>query len=221
MAVNGECESVVVVHGLWMKGFEMFLLQWRLRRAGYRVYRFSYRSVARDLIENARQLNIFLQQVEGEKVHFVAHSLGGLVVRRLLHDFPEQRPGYIVTLGSPHSGSYVADRLSRMGWFRRLLGYSFPTLTGQLFPWHGERPLGSIAGDLSIGIGQVVRSLPCPNDGTVSVDETQLVGMSDHVVVHASHMALLFSRSAAEQTLHFLYYGNFDHDENVAVARGD
>ncbi len=221
MLKKGRRESVVLVHGLWMKGFEMILLQWRLRRAGYRVYRFSYRSVARDLVENAQRLNIFLQRVDGEKVHFVAHSLGGLVVRRLLHDFPEQRPGRIVTLGSPHSGSYVADRLSRMGWFRRLLGYSFPTLTGELFPWHGERPLGSIAGDLSIGIGQVVRSLPCPNDGTVSVAETRLAGMSDHVLVHASHMALLFSCQAAKQTLHFLRYGNFDHDENAAVASGD
>ncbi len=214
-------ESVVLVHGLWMKGFEMFLLQRRLRLAGYRVYRFSYRSVARDLIENARQLNLFLQRVEGNRVHFVAHSLGGLVVRRLLYDFPGQRPGRIVTLGSPHSGSYVADRLSRMGWFRRLLGYSFPTLTGELLPWHGERQLGSIAGDLRIGIGQVVRSLPCPNDGTVSVSETLLAGMSDHVVVHASHMALLFSRPAVEQTLYFLRYGYFMHDEKPVAARGD
>lgn len=219
--IKNDQESVVLVHGLWMKGFEMILLQRRLRRAGYRVYRFSYRSVAHDLMENAWRLNRFLQKVEGETVHFVAHSLGGLVVRRLFHDFPEQRPGRIVTLGSPHTGSYVADRLSRMGWFRRLLGYSFPSLIGELFPWHGERPLGSIAGDLSIGIGQVVRSLPCPNDGTVSVEETRLAGMSDHVVVHASHMALLLSHSAAEQTLHFLRYGCFDHNENAAVARGD
>jgi pimeloyl-ACP methyl ester carboxylesterase len=215
-----ERESIVLVHGLWMKGFEMRLLQWRLRRAGYRVYRFSYRSVARDLIENARHLNIFLQKVEGETVHFVAHSLGGLVVRRLLHDFPEQRPGRIVTLGTPHIGSYVANRLSRMGWFRRLLGYSFPSLKGELSPWHGERQLGSIAGDLSIGIGQVVRSLPRPNDGTVSVVETQLERMSDHVVLHASHMALLFSQQAAEQTIHFLRNGVFEHDITSSLTQG-
>lgn len=214
-------ESIVLVHGLWMKGYEMFLLRYRLQQAGYRVYQFSYRSVAHDLVENAWRLNRFLQKVEGETVHFVAHSLGGLVVRRLLHDFPEQRPGRIVTLGSPHTGSYVADRLSRMGWFRRLLGYSFPALTGELFPWHGKRQLGSIAGDLTIGIAQIVQELDRPNDGTVSVAETRLEGMSDHTVVHASHMALLFSRQAAEQTLHFLRYGNFFHDENSAATCGD
>lgn len=207
----GNQESIVLIHGLWMKGQEMMLLQRRLRRAGYRVYRFSYRSVAHDLVDNAWRLNCFLQKVEGETVHLVAHSLGGLVVRRLLHDFPEQRPGRIVTLGSPHSGSYVASRLSRMGWFRRLLGCSFPTLKGELFPWQSERQLGSIAGDLTIGIGQLLRSLPKPNDGTVSVAETLLEGMSDHVVVHASHMALLFSRRAADQTIHFLRQGCFDH----------
>lgn len=204
-------ESVVLVHGLWMKGQEMLLLQWRLRQAGYRVYRFSYRSVAHDLVKITWRLNRFLQKVEGETVHFVAHSLGGLVVRHLLYDYPEQRPGRIVTLGSPHSGSYIADRLGRMGWFRRLLGYSFPALQGELSPWQGERQLGSIAGDLTIGIGQLVRSLPKPNDGTVSVEETRLKGMSDHVVVHASHMALLFSRRAADQTLHFLRHGCFEH----------
>lgn len=204
-----ERESIVLVHGLWMKGFEMSLLQRRLRSAGYRVYRFSYRSVAHDLVENASRLNRFLQKVEGETVHFVAHSLGGLVVRRLFHDFPEQRPGRIVTLGSPHSGSHVAHHLGRMGWFRRLLGYSFPTLKGELVSWHAERQLGSIAGDLTIGVGQVLRSLPKPNDGTVSVSETRLEGMSDHTVVHASHMALLFSMRAAEQTVHFLRHGSF------------
>jgi len=206
-----EQVSVVLVHGLWMKGYEMSLLQRRLRQAGYRVYRFSYRSVAHDLVENARRLNIFLQQVEGHTVHFVAHSLGGLVVRRLLHDYPQQRPGRIVTLGSPHSGSYIANRLSRMGWFRRLLGYSLPTLSGELFAWHGERQLGSIAGDLTIGIGQVVRSLPKPNDGTVSVAETHLTGMTDHLVVHSSHMAMLLSKLVAEQTIHFLRHGRFIH----------
>lgn len=206
-------ESVVLVHGLWMKGPEMSLLRRRLRHAGYRVYQFSYRSVARDLEENVRQLNAFVHQVEGEAVHFVAHSLGGLVVRRLFHDFPRHRPGRIVTLGSPHTGSYVADRLSRSGLFRRLLGQSLPALSGELFPWHGERELGSIAGTLSIGVGLLLSDLPKPNDGTVAVEETRLDGMSDHVMVEASHMSLLFSRQALEQTLSFLQYGEFRHTE--------
>ena len=203
-------ESIVLVHGLWMKGAEMFLLRRRLRQAGYRVYQFSYRSVARELSENARRLNAFVTRVEGERVHFVAHSLGGLVVRRLFHDYPDQRPGRIVTLGSPHTGSYVANRLSRSGLFRKLLGCSLVPLSGELHPWSGRRELGSVAGTLSVGAGWIVRDLPKPNDGTVAVVETRLKNMTDHFEVHTSHMAMLFSREVARQTLHFLRTGRFE-----------
>ena len=190
----------------------MFLLRRRLRRSGYRVYQFSYRSVARDLAQNAARLNDFLQRVEGETVHFVAHSLGGLVVRRLFHDFPEQRPGRIVTLGTPHSGSYVADRLSRSGVFRKLLGSSLMPLTGELPAWPGGRDLGSIAGTLSVGVGWLVRDLSKPNDGTVSVVETRLNAMTDHLLVHTSHMAMLLSNSVARQAAYFLRCGRFRHE---------
>lgn len=206
-------ESIVLVHGLWMKGPEMFLLRCRLRKAGYRVYQFSYRSVARDLGQNARQLNSFLKEVKGKQVHFVAHSLGGLVVRKLFQEFPQQRPGRIVTLGSPHTGSYVADRLSRNGIFRRLFGRSLPALSGTVKPWKSERELGSIAGYLSLGIALLMRDLEKPNDGTVSVRETYLDGMSDHTLVKASHMGLLYSRRATEQVIAFLRNGRFRDSE--------
>lgn len=206
-------ESIVLVHGLWMKGPEMFLLRRRLRKAGYRVYQFSYRSVARDLGQNARQLNSFLKEVEGKQVHFVAHSLGGLVVRKLFQEFPQQRPGRIVTLGSPHTGSYVADRLSRNGIFRRLFGRSRLALSGTVNPWKSERELGSIAGYLSLGIALLMRDLEKPNDGTVSVRETYLDGMSDHALVKASHMGLLYSRRATEQVIAFLRNGRFRDSE--------
>lgn len=204
-------EAVVLVHGLWMKGPEMFLLRRRLRKAGYAVHQFSYRTVAHELGDNARQLQQFVQRLEAETVHFVAHSLGGLVVRRLFHDVPGQRPGRIVTLGTPHSGSYVADRLSRSGLFRRLLGCSLCPLRGELYPWSAVRELGSIGGTLSVGVGWLVRDLPKPNDGTVSVEETRLPGMSDHLLVHTSHMAMLVSKTVAEQTLYFLRHGRFLH----------
>lgn len=204
---------MVLIHGLWMKGPEMYLLRRRLRKAGYRVHQFSYRSVAHELAENARRLNDFVRQLEGDTVHFVAHSLGGVVVRRLFHDYPNQRPGRIVTLGSPHTGSYVANRLSRSGLFRKLLGCSLTPLSGELHPWAGGRELGSIAGSLSVGIGWLVRDLPRPNDGTVAVEETCLERMSDHLVVHTSHMAMLLSKRVARQTIHFLRHGCFMHGD--------
>jgi pimeloyl-ACP methyl ester carboxylesterase len=207
-----EMQTIVLVHGLWMKGLEMTLLRRRLQARGYRVYQFSYHTVGRDLAANAERLNNYLnKQVEGETVHLVAHSLGGLVVRRLLHDFPLQRPGRVVTLGSPHQGSYVAQRASRSGLLRRLLGMSLPALLGEVPPWDARRELGSIAGTLSVGLGWIFRGLPHPNDGTVAVAETRLEGARDHLLLRASHMALLFSRDAAFQVDYFLQQGEFLH----------
>ncbi|MCW8919756.1 MAG: alpha/beta hydrolase [Gammaproteobacteria bacterium] len=205
-------ETIVLVHGLWMNGLEMRWLRRRLQARGYRLYQFHYHTVGRDLAENAACLNRYLAgQVAGETVHLVAHSLGGLVVRRLLHDFPAQRPGRVVTLGTPHQGSYVAGRASRSGLLRRLLGMSLPALLGEVPPWRAERELGSIAGTLSIGAGWLFRGLPRPNDGTVAVVETLLAGQRDHLLLHASHVALLFSRAAALEVDYFLRHGVFHH----------
>jgi len=210
---NKSSDAIVLVHGLWMKGPEMFVLRRRLRQAGYSVYQFSYRSLARDLNGNAQHLQRFLAQVNEEHVHFVAHSLGGLVVRCLFHDFPEQRPGRIVTLGTPHCGSYIADRMSHSGVLKRLLGRSLPALTGELYPWPGERELGSVAGTLGMGVGMLWRDLPRPNDGTVAVASTRLENMVDHITVKASHMGLLFSRESVTQVIAFLSSGRFIHDD--------
>jgi pimeloyl-ACP methyl ester carboxylesterase len=205
-------ESIVLVHGLWMKGLEMRLLRRRLQACGYRVYQFRYRTVGRDLADNAERLNDYLtQQVAGETVHLVAHSLGGLVVRALLHDFVQQRPGRVVTLGTPHQGSYVAERASRSGLLRRLMGMSLPALLGEVPPWRAARELGSIAGSLAMGLGWIFRGLPRPNDGTVALAETRLEGQSDHLLLPASHIGLLFSRVAAVQVDYFLQHGAFRH----------
>ncbi len=206
-------ETIVLVHGLWMRGPDMGLLKWRLQRHGYNVVQFSYDTVGCDLQENARRLNAFVAVLTAPTIHFVCHSLGGLVVRRLFHDFPEQPPGRVVTLGSPHTGSYVARRLSRNGWLRRLFGRALPALDGDVPPWRGERELGSLAGDLAFGPGHwLFRDLPDPNDGTVAVEETRLEGMHDHKCVTATHLGLLLLPSVCDEVLNFLREGCFRPD---------
>jgi pimeloyl-ACP methyl ester carboxylesterase len=196
-----------------MNGWEMFLLRRRLQARGYRVYRFYYRTVGCGLKENAERLDRFLNKhVDGDTVHLVAHSLGGLVVRCLFYDFPRQRPGRVVTLGTPHQGSYVARRAGRCGLLRRLLGMSLSALRGEVPPWNCERELGSLAGTLSLGLGWLFAGVPRPNDGTVAVAETKLEGMQDHLLLRASHFGLLYSRQAALQVEHFLQHGRFHHD---------
>jgi len=190
----------------------MVLLRFRLRHCGFRATQFSYPTVRCNITQNAQRLQRFVNKIDADIIHFVGHSLGGLVIRQLFHDFPTQRPGRIVTLGTPHSGSLVAQQFNRSSVGRMILGHSLEHgLLGDIPPWHDDREIGVIAGNLSIGVGRVLPGLPKPNDGTVAVAETFFNGMTDHAEVHVSHTALLFSSEAANHTCVFLKTGYFNH----------
>jgi pimeloyl-ACP methyl ester carboxylesterase len=208
-----ERAVVVLVHGLWMTGLDMTLLRLRLRRQGFLVRQFRYRTVHCNLRQNAERLQKFLATLPATTTHFIGHSLGGLVIRRLFHDYPQQQPGRIVTLGTPHHGSYVARFFAHNRPLKQLLGKSLSALTGSVPPWQGERELGSIAGSLPIGVGRVVRGLATPNDGTVAVEETVLEQMSDHLVLPVSHMGMLVSARVVTQAGYFLRHGHFIRGE--------
>lgn len=215
MAGPGDA-TVVFLHGIWMTGLDMAVLRRRVRACGFTTRQFSYPSVRATPRENAAQLQRWLAGVEGGTVHFVAHSLGGLVVRWLQQDFPGQRPGRVVTLGTPHAGSRVARVAGQRPWLRRLLGASLEQgLRGDLPPWDATRELGVIAGTGGVGIGRLVTRLVPPHDGTVEVAETALPGMSDFTTVGATHLGLLYSTAAARQVCAFLADGRF-----LAVAAG-
>jgi len=203
-------ETIVLVHGLWMNGMDMLLLRRRLRQAGYRVRRFSYRSLANTPRENARTLQAQIASLDDPVIHFVCHSLGGLVIRHLFDEFPHQRPGRIVTLGTPHRPSHAAQQLYRFTPGRILLGNSISDgLLGSVPDWSGSHDLGSIAGDLQLGMGLIIPGIPKPNDGTVAVAETRLESMRDHAIIHASQSGLLLSREAERYVERFLEKGSF------------
>lgn len=206
-------EIVVLVHGLWMNGLDMGLLKQRITSAGYQTRRFVYPSMKQCPSANAHLLQAFTAGLEAQRVHYVAHSLGGLVLRHLFHLYPEQRPGHIVTMGTPHQPSSAAWRLMNSRGGRLLLGKSADNgLLGYVPPWCDQlHPLGVIAGTLRLGLGMIVPGVPRPNDGTVAVAETRLEGMTDHVSLPVSHFGMLLSRRVADQTLHFLRYARFDH----------
>lgn len=204
-------EAVILVHGLWMPGFDMSLLQYRLRKHGYRCYRFNYASLRRRPRENAVRLSEFANRIDTPFLHFVGHSLGGLVIRHLF-DYEQQRPGRVVTLGTPHRPSHTAQMMYRAA-LLPLLGLSIEQgLVGGAPVWSGSHPLGSIAGTLGIGMGRLIPGLPKPNDGTVAVAETECPHMTDHIRLPATHTSLLFSRAVADQTALFLKEGRFWHE---------
>lgn len=209
--VDSAREQVVLVHGLWMTGHESVVLRRRLAQLGFEVHQFSYRSVHADMAENARQLHEFAEGIDGDQLHFVGHSLGGIVILQLLAEYPRQRAGRVVLLGSPLQGSEVAQRLATWPFGERILGKSIAeaVLARPEREWDGSRELGIIAGNKAVGMGRIVKSLKGPNDGTVMVAETKLPGANAHRVLPVAHTTLLFSSAVADHTAHFLREGRF------------
>ncbi|MEL7448423.1 MAG: alpha/beta fold hydrolase [Pseudomonadota bacterium] len=204
-------DQVVLVHGLWMTGAESVVLRRRLSQLDFGVRQFSYRSVRDGLAENARQLHAFTEEIDSERLHLVGHSLGGLVILRLLAEITDFRPGRVVLLGSPLQGSEVADRLAQWPFGEQVLGRSIAddVLASPKREWDGSRDLGIIAGSKAVGMGRVVTKLRRPNDGTVTVAETRLPGAKAHRVLPVTHSTLLFSSLVADHIARFLREGRF------------
>jgi pimeloyl-ACP methyl ester carboxylesterase len=203
-------ETVVLIPGLWFPAVGLRYLGHHLGRRGYDVRYFSYPSVRHDLRENAARLNAFLAGIEVPVIHLVGHSLGGILIRALFRFHPQQKPGRVVTLGSPHGGSVVARRKNASRAWRRLMGRGVAQmLLGVDWPAPG-RDIGTIAGRRSFGLGRVAGGrLPMPNDGLLTEDETRIAGATDVLALPVSHSGMLFSPEVARAVAAFLADGHF------------
>jgi pimeloyl-ACP methyl ester carboxylesterase len=207
-------EVVVLVHGLWMNGLEFGVLGHRLRSEhGFDVRTFSYPTLHGDLGGVCSALAEFAERSSaGRRVHLLGHSLGGMLVHRTLSECGAERvSGNAVLLGSPLNGSRAARGASRFAVLRPLLG---PLVLEELAEprgraWSGRNALGAIAGTLRMGTGQFFAHFDEENDGTVSVSETRIPGLADHLVVPHSHVGMLFAADVAREVAHFLSHGRF------------
>ncbi len=202
-------EVVVLVHGLWTGGWVWALQARRLARCGFRPVMFSYDSMRCGLTEAARELERFAASLAERPIHFVAHSLGGLVVLRMLEQAPSQRVGRIVLLGTPYAPSLVAQRLGHASWGRMLLGLAMQEWLAREPAAPGGRELGVLAGCRTVGMGRLVANFESANDGVVAVAETRVPGMADFVLLRVAHTEMLWSREVARQTCQFLQSGRF------------
>ncbi|MBI3545753.1 MAG: alpha/beta hydrolase [Gammaproteobacteria bacterium] len=205
-------EIVVLIHGLWLPGCCLWPLARALKRRGFVVKIFSYASVSADLHENAAHLERFLTKLDAATIHLVGHSLGGILIRALFHYYPNQKPGRIVTLASPHQGCRVAQNLDRYGAWRFIMGRSVAQLLAglpQTWPLPA-RAIGCLSGSRSMGTGRLLyRDLPRPNDGLLTLEESTLEPAGARIVLPVSHTGVLFARAVAEQLAHFLNEGRF------------
>ncbi len=208
-------QAVVCVHGLWLSGFAMRYWRTHLERAGYKAYAFSYPTVRSRLAHNRAALLRYVETLPEKHIHFAGHSLGAVTIASMLDEskwkLPGKTLGRIVLAGPPFQGTHAGKTLVDKGYGDMLAGKP-------LQDWLlGHRPsvpigidLGVIAGSSTLGLGRVIApSLPKPNDGTVSVEETRVAGAREHLVLPVGHTGLLMSRRVVTHMIRFFETGSF------------
>ena len=202
-----EKEAIILVHGLWMKGPELFYIRYKLWRQGYKVYQFHYSSLFKTVEENATKLYQFISTIDESVIHFVAHSFGGIVVNHLFQHHEIKKTGKVVMIATPLNGSAIAVYLSQRKYLKYLLGKSIiKGLLGDAPNWSYKREICVIAGTKGIGIGYFLANsaLQEPNDGTVNLHETQLARANESHEVPRSHFLLLVSNQVVKIIVKFL-----------------
>ncbi|MGA2556492.1 MAG: alpha/beta fold hydrolase [Verrucomicrobiota bacterium] len=220
-APAAQADCVILIHGLGRTPLSMMRLEWTLERAGYKVVNFGYPSRQYNVEQLAEKYldKAVAAQGQARQIHFVTHSLGGIVLRQYLAAHAMTNLGRVVMLAPPNHGSELADRLKQSALGRWILGPAgcevgrgALELPERLGPAHF--PLGVIAaaGPVHRWWSQVFSG---PNDGKVSVQSAQLNGMADFLVVPGSHTWIMWRADTARQVLSFLQHGHFARDKRA------
>jgi pimeloyl-ACP methyl ester carboxylesterase len=213
--MDSEADSVILLHGLVRSDRSMKKLEQALLKAGYRVHNVGYASTRTNVEQLAEEaIGAALKLCpKAHKLHFVTHSLGGILVRQYLAHHEIENLGRVVMLGPPNKGSEVVDRL------RDFPGFHFINGDAGLEMGTGEtsvpNKLGAANFDLGIiaGTRSVNLILSCmisgPDDGKVSVENTRLEGMHDHLQMKVTHPFMMRNSKVIEQVIHYLETGRF------------
>lgn len=210
-------EYVILLHGLARSTRSLGKLATRLASQGYSVVNLEYPTLKRpieflaDTVLHAEVER--LRRFSPAKIHFVTHSIGGIVVRYYLQHHPLENMGRVVMLSPPNQGSELVDQMKRIPLIEKLLSPAARELgtDQESLPAKLGRPgfeLGIITGEKT---HNPLNSLMIdgPDDGTVSVKSAQIAGMDDFLLLPCSHRSILKSDEAIDQVIHFLRHGSF------------
>lgn len=209
-------DCVVLLHGLWRTDNSMNRMEKSLAEASYRVQNIEYESTEEPVDVLAGKAVEAGVEACGDTaaIHFVTHSMGGILVRQYLEHEDIDRLGRVVMLGPPNQGSEVIDRYADwpgFEWFSGPAGLQLGTGEASV-----PRALGPADFDLGIIAGNrtinpiLSQSLPGKDDGKVSVESTRVEGMNDHLEMPVNHVFMMRDKDVIEQVLFYLENGFFN-----------
>jgi len=213
--MSSVAESVILLHGLARSDWSMKKLEKALVKQGYCVQNVGYESTRGNIEKLADQAigPALAACPNGSTVNFVTHSMGGILVRQYLKNHDIDNLGRVVMLGPPNKGSEVIDKLRDFPGFHFIHGdaglelgtgaTSLPNKLGQ-----ANFDLGVIAGTRSVNLF-LSRIIPGVDDGKVSVENTRLEGMRDHIEMEVTHTFMMRNQQVIEQVIHYLQTGKF------------
>ena len=208
-------EYVILLHGLARSDRSFRKLASVLNKKGYHTINCGYpsRKYRIDTLAQHAISDALSHCPKGSKVNFVTHSMGGILVRQYLSTNLIENLGRVIMLGPPNKGSEVVDSLRSISGFKLFngpAGIQLGTETDSVPNKLGaaDFDLGIIAGTRSINI-ILSTMLPNQNDGKVSVENTKLAGMKDHICLPVTHPFMMKNNTAINQVLHYLNHGQF------------
>ena len=213
-------EAVILLHGLARSDRSMRPLEKHLTQAGYQVYNFPYDSTEQSPETLVDQLSrrIDVCCTKAPALHFVGHSLGGILIRAYLAENTPSNVGRVVMLAPPNRGSEIIDTFGDSAVFQWAMGPSALQLGTDAKSLPNRLPapdveLGVIAATGSVNpIGSIL--IPNEDDGMVSLESTKVNGMTDFLVVSSSHAFIMRSEEVGIQVVHFLRSGRFQRDDS-------
>jgi hypothetical protein len=191
---------VLLVHGLGRTPLSLVGLARDLRRAGHRTELVAYSGAVesyRSIVARVRR-RLKAAARRGRPYAALGHSLGGLILRAALADWPVDLPPlrHIIMLGTPSCPPQLARRFHRW-WPYRLVNGECGQLLAQT-EFFANLPVPLVPMTVIAG----TRGWPAavslfggePNDGVVAVAETALAPPIETIQVRASHTFMMNNR---------------------------